>query len=365
MSGGGGGEERNWSELPSELLHLIAKKLPDLVDFIRLRAVCSTWRFSAPLSDTPHQLPWLLELSDTKFSTLYTLRERQRFYSVSSHETLTISLTNKKPELHNFVSGGVYSGYLPFSDYWKGTVSFFNPLTGDSFYLPPVSHRRLLSPWMVWTGTDPIRTRSIIVVDRDLQIRNEIGEWALYDPRSNKWVENEGYFYHCCYWHEMFFSTHVHKPTQVFDAHSRELLHEIPPPDIENYYKDNNIASELRQSYLVVSSGVILRVVWRLEYCRDDKTIEESVFYIYRLDFERVNDSSCWVQIDDIGNQILFLGEMNGFSMTARPNCGFSKGCIYFIDPYTNKPYMHDISAGTVEMVPCPFERCTWFLPGL
>ncbi|KAJ3686894.1 hypothetical protein LUZ61_016058 [Rhynchospora tenuis] len=361
-----GEEERDWSALPSELVHLIAKKLPDLVDFIRLRAVCTTWRSSSPLSDPPHQLPWLLELSDTEYGNFNTLRERQRFYSVSSDETLTISLTNKKPELRNFVLGGVYSGYLPFSYYREQTLSFFNPLTGDSFSLPP-THGFILSPWMVWTGTDPIRSRSIIVVDRDLEVVNEMGEWAFYDPHTNKWVEHEGFFYHCCYWQGMFFSTRVQEPTQVFDAHSKELLHEIPPPEIEsteNWYDEDDIARYLRKSYLVVSSGVILRVVWHLDY-RDDKTIEESVFYIYRLDFERANDKSCWVQIGDIGNQILFLCEMNGFSMPATPSAGFREGCIYFIDPWNNKPYMYDIFAGTVESVPCPFEECTWFLPGL
>ncbi|KAJ4809044.1 F-box protein (DUF295) [Rhynchospora pubera] len=358
-------ERRDWSELPPELLHLITKKLPDLTDFIRLRTVCSLWSSSAPLSDPPQQFPWLLELFQREYSC--TLRRRQRFYSLSSGETLTIPLKNKKLNMYSFIHGGVYSGYLPFNDSRESTFSFFNPLTRDSFSLPP-TRRTIRSPWMVWTGTDPIRTRSIIVVDRDLWIWNEMGEWALYDPRSNQWVENEGYFYHCCYWHDMFFSTRVHEPTQVFSAHSKELLHEIPPPEIEsteNWYGKGSVSHLLRKSYLVVSSGVILRVVWHHD-CWHEKEIpiEESVFYIYRLDFERANDKSCWVQIGDVGDQIIFLGDMNGFSLTARSNCGFREGCIYFINSWTKKPYMYDILAGTTEKVPCPFERCTWFLPG-
>ncbi|KAJ4788230.1 F-box SKIP23-like protein (DUF295) [Rhynchospora pubera] len=359
-------EKRDWSELPAELLHLIAQKLPDLVDLIRLRVVCTVWRSSAPLSDPPHQLPWLLELFGRgPFSPL--LRRKQRFYSLSSGETLTIPLKHKK--LCNFIHGGVYSGYLPFNDYLERTISFFNPLTWDSFSLPPLCRRRSFSPWMVWTGTDPIRNRTIVVVDRNMRIANQVGKWALYDPSSNTCVENEGYFYQCCYWDGLFFSTCVHEPTQVFDAHSKELLQEIPPPEIEskeNWSDEDNIARQLRKSYLVVSSGVILRVIWRHELVYGDKIpIEESVFYIYRLDFKRASGKSCWVRIGDIGDQILFLGEMNGFSMTARPNSRFRKGCIYFIYSKTNKPYMHDILAGTVERVPCPFEECTWFLPGL
>ncbi|KAJ3686895.1 hypothetical protein LUZ61_016059 [Rhynchospora tenuis] len=363
-----GEEERDWSEFPAELLHLIAQKLPNLVDFIRLRAVCTSWRSSAPLSDPPHQFPWLLELFDR--GSFSSLRRKQRFYSVSSGETLTIPIKNKKLNLYRFIHGGVYSGYLPFNDDTGRTFSFFNPLTRDSFSLPPMCHRRGFSPWMVWTGTDTIRTRCIIVVDRDMWIGNEMGKWALYDPSSNTWVENEGYFYQCCYWDGLFFSTCLYFPTLVFDARTKKLLHEIPPPEIEsneNWYDKDNIARHLRKSYLVESSGVILRVIWHHDsgYYMDKKPIENSVFYIYRLDFKRAHGKSCWVRIGDIGDQILFLGEMNGFSMTARPNSGFRKGCIYFIHSSTNKPYMHDILAGTVERVPCPFERCTWFLPGL
>ncbi|KAJ3686898.1 hypothetical protein LUZ61_016062 [Rhynchospora tenuis] len=355
-------EESNWSELPSELIHLIVKKLPDLVDFIRLCAVCTTWRSSAPLSDPPHQFPWLLELFK-RGDYFYIVRKRQRFYSLTTGETLTIPLRNKKPKLRTFVDGGIYSGYLPFHDYSKRTLSLFNPLTRDLFSPPPMKNGYLV-PWMVLTGADPIRNRTIVDVDRDLDIINEIGGWAFYDPHCKKWIEKWGYLYHCCYWQGMFFSTRVHEPTQVFDAHSRELLHEIPPPEIESRENWYDIGKELRKSYLVVSSGVILRVVWHHDYLHE-QAIEESVFYIYRLDFERAENKSRWVQIYHLGDQILFLCEMNGFSMTARPNCGFSKGCIYFIDPRKHKPYMYDVLAGTVERVPCPFEKCTWFLPGL
>ncbi|XP_078153685.1 uncharacterized protein LOC144548845 [Carex rostrata] len=53
--------ERNWSELPEDILHLFAKKLHDISDFIRFRAVCKRWQLSAPVTDPPLQLPWLLE----------------------------------------------------------------------------------------------------------------------------------------------------------------------------------------------------------------------------------------------------------------------------------------------------------------
>ncbi|KAJ3686900.1 hypothetical protein LUZ61_016064 [Rhynchospora tenuis] len=357
-------EEKGWSELPSELLYLIAKKLPDLVDFIRFCAVCSTWRSSVALSDRPHQFPWLLELLERdRFSIL---RRRQRFYSVSSGETLIIPFKNKKLKLHSFIHGEIYSGYLPFADDSGKVLSFFNPLTKDFFSLPSMQYG-LGVHWMVWTGSDPIRKRCIVVVDRDPERMGDLGGCAFYDPSSSKWVETWGYFCNRerCYWQGMLFCACINSNIEVFDVHSGKLLHRIPPPKIEwlqSRFNRNSIAQQLRKSYLVVSSGVILRVLWFHDFW-GKKPVEQSVFHIYRLNYERAEDKFCWDRIDDIGDEILFFGEMNGFSMTAKPSIGFKKGCIYFIDPKENKPYMHDILAGTVERLPCPFEKCAWFLP--
>ncbi|KAJ4769257.1 F-box protein (DUF295) [Rhynchospora pubera] len=359
--------ERDWSALPSELLHLIAQELLDLVDFIRLRAVCSAWRSSVPLSDPPQQFPWLLELFDR--GSFSSLRRKQRFYSVCSGQILMIPLTKRKLKLQNFVHRGVYSAYLPFAgdDDSGSNLLFFNPLTKDHFSLPSTDGG-LDTPWMVWTGSDPVRNRTIVVDDQNLVWTSELGRWAFYDRSVRKWVEHSGYYDHCCcYWQGMFFFTCIRKDTEVFDVQSRELLCKIPPPkteSIQDWLDRDGIARRVAQTYLVVSSGVILRVIW-FRGVWEKMSVEESVFHIYRLDFERAEDKSCWDPIGDIGDQILFLGKTNGFSMTAKPSIGFKKGCIYFIDPNKNKPYMHDVLAGTVERLPSPFEECAWFLPGL
>ncbi|KAJ3696475.1 hypothetical protein LUZ61_000180 [Rhynchospora tenuis] len=357
--------ERDWSELPSDLIHLIAKKLPDILDFIRFRAVCKMWRSSAPVSDPPHQLPWLLELFKRE-RNYRTLRRQQRYYTVSSGQTLMIPFTHRRPKLGTWIDGGACSHYLAFNDV-DCIVSFLNPLTNHRFSLPAYLMSRPLfygTPWMVWTGTDPIRDRCVVVVDRDRTLGNGICGWCFYDPHNNKWVDQEGFFYASCYWKGKFFSTSLGWTTEVFDAYSKELLHEIPPPQDE-VLKDNRdeLVWRLRETYLLVSSGVILRVSWF--YGSKRKAIEQSVFRINRLDYETADGKPCWVRIADIGDQILFLEEMHGFSMAARSSTGFRQGCIYFIDPEEFIPYMHDILAGTVERVPCPFKRSTWFLPGL
>ena len=50
----------DWSTLPGDLVRLVAGHLPDPLDFLRLRAVCRSWRSAVAFSPPPRFLPWLL-----------------------------------------------------------------------------------------------------------------------------------------------------------------------------------------------------------------------------------------------------------------------------------------------------------------
>lgn len=361
-------QEKDWTVLPPELIQIIANKLSDILDFIRFRAACKIWLSSTPLSDSPSQVPWLLELSESE--DYRCLSVRPRFYSVSSCQTVTICL-NQSKTLWTLINGGVFSHYLVSTNIKEETLSFFNPLNRGQFLLP-WPFIGLDIPRMRGNGPDPLDIRSIVVVNQNLwQFWNELGRWAFYDPHNNEWVDQlpqqQKYCYNICYWQGMVFSTGEGRETKVFDASSEKLLHKIPPPDNEvrkyNLFDKGYFACPPTKSYFVESLGTVLRVSWFSD--RDNYTAEDSIFHIYKLEFDGLDGQACWVRIDNIGNQVLFLEEMTGFSMTARPSIGFREGCIYFINSYEDKPYVHDILAGTVERVPCPFEKCTWFLPSL
>lgn len=51
----------DWAGLNTELVHLIAKKVGDISNFIRFRAVCKHWRSAVPPSDLPQQLPCFIQ----------------------------------------------------------------------------------------------------------------------------------------------------------------------------------------------------------------------------------------------------------------------------------------------------------------
>ena len=62
----------DWTQLPQDLLQLIANKLTVYSDYVRFRAVCPHWGSSVPRvpRHLPPQFPWLmLPLSESHYST--------------------------------------------------------------------------------------------------------------------------------------------------------------------------------------------------------------------------------------------------------------------------------------------------------
>ncbi|KAJ8557299.1 hypothetical protein K7X08_002924 [Anisodus acutangulus] len=76
----------NWSDLPEELLAIIAGKIGLIEDFVNFRGVCSTWRSAAPkenfsrgitqIACAVHAPPQLVPLSN---AALYHLQHRPSF----------------------------------------------------------------------------------------------------------------------------------------------------------------------------------------------------------------------------------------------------------------------------------------------
>jgi F-box domain len=78
----------DWSELHQELVYLISKKLPDLSDFVRLRAVCKRWRSAVPRFDPSPRFPWIYQHRNS-------LESDFDFYSLPHAKTITFESTDK------------------------------------------------------------------------------------------------------------------------------------------------------------------------------------------------------------------------------------------------------------------------------
>ncbi|KAJ3706247.1 hypothetical protein LUZ61_009952 [Rhynchospora tenuis] len=354
----------DWSVLPPELLQMVARKLPDISDFVKFRAVCTTWRSSACVSDPPPQLPWFLETAG------YFNRKNLRFYSLLSGKIHTIPSPNSSG---NWLRGPAHD-YIILYDTTRCQISLFNPLTGRKVFLPFLDiawlwHKETVKP--VWVGPDPIESgEPVVLLGYSLDFRT--GILALYQPVAREWVVIEEpclcslrccYFNGMCYVHE-----EVTGDTRVIDTVIRKVVHVIPPPP-EGDYECNALRGA---TYLVQSGGDILLVVLHCyDFCNVYLEMADWHFHIHRLDLRSGNGKKPrWVKISSIGDQILFLDEDNGFSLSCRDFGEFRGNSIYFIirryDQSLSFLCRYDIEEARAEPLYCPSEKGgTWIVPSL
>ncbi|KAF3331393.1 F-box protein [Carex littledalei] len=258
--------ERDWTDLPPEVIHLISQKLPDLRYFIRCRAVCKRWFSSILLSDPPQQqLPWLIEY-DEQYPKSSPLRKEMRFYSFVNSETCSIPIQ----ESHR---GKLYHrpghSYLLVLD--GATISLFNPLTNEEITLPQLPSRPyLIMP--VFRGADPSRNWQL---DITLLYDERCWRYVTIHPDKMRWQFVDNICFRTCYCDGMLFST-ARDCTMVFDAASGKQLYTIPPPNDDPF----------TYCYLVESCGEILRVYLEHKYERSQIIVPSFNFHLYKLNFE-------------------------------------------------------------------------------
>ncbi|XP_006653163.1 uncharacterized protein LOC102717520 [Oryza brachyantha] len=119
----------DWSSgLPTELLEIIAKKLPSGHDAAAFRAVCSPWRAVLPFA---RFAPVLMLPYDPDAPS--PAGAAATFYSLEEERTFELPLG---PALHGKVVCGSSCGWLALADE-AASVTLLNPFTGSRVALPP------------------------------------------------------------------------------------------------------------------------------------------------------------------------------------------------------------------------------------
>lgn len=151
-----------------------------------------------------------------------------------------------------------------------------------------------------------------------------------------------------CYNGEFFFVDRLTGVTKVKNIATKKLVYELPPIDPAHYY----------WYWMVESEGDIFLL---RKMCDPDHLY----FDIYRLDLGSDRGSASWVEVADIGEQVLFLDEHRGSSFCAREYKGLGENCIYYLKG--DFLYKYDIKDSTAESLYCPFvgRKKTWFTPSL
>ncbi|XP_065006609.1 F-box protein SKIP23-like [Musa acuminata AAA Group] len=116
-----------WTELPQELIKMVSDKMIDISDYVRLRAVCKSWRSAAPPSSFTQRIPWLLLPYNPDSGA-------RSFFSLSTHQIYSLS----SPQLRGRVTYGSSHGWLLTMDR-SFSVSLLNPVTNAFVRLPAIT----------------------------------------------------------------------------------------------------------------------------------------------------------------------------------------------------------------------------------
>ncbi|KAJ3706827.1 hypothetical protein LUZ61_010532 [Rhynchospora tenuis] len=313
--------ERDWSALPPEMLHLITKKLPDLPDLVRFRVVCQNWRSASSVSDPPPQLPWYIK-NPCEYPDENPDPEKKylHLHSMISGKIPKI----KVPESHGKELHGSAHRYLLAFDWEQSSLSLLNPLTRREISLPPL---KLASCELLCVRSDPSGSGIFVAIDGSVE-RSGPDILASCRVGDGNWVTVEQSKLLCCrtYYKGMFY---VHDRetsiTEVIDATTGRIVHVIPP---QEYTAANSKPTNAKLSFhfLVESGGDLLGIsgIWGTL----DTDPAEYCFVIHRLDGG--NGNPRWVPTKSIGNRFIFLHD-SSVSFDASDFPGLKGNSIYFV----------------------------------
>lgn len=359
----------DWAELIPDILFLIVKKLGDISNFIRFRAVCKTWRLAAPTSDPPPQLPCLLESRidlESKFD--------RRMYSLYSNKTQNLHVPQAKRYIIYVGSSSQYVHMLDMLaehdlDLFR-ELKLLNPLTGSQLPLPftgskvPIPWKeqeqsRLLYPHYVNRSHSCYSGEAIITMISGhfigdasplvlLQLEDQRNETTIYQTK-----------------HILQRRIIFHEPKKLVTK-----LLDITTGDVVSV----NSKQQLRISYLVEACGEVLGVVKHFEKFDLNTPLDEVLFEVYRLEYSEGGTTTCrWAKMNGgIGDRMLFLqyGFGSGFCLHASHFPGFKGNCIYFQEWNENLVGYDncflgrfDIKEGKTELLRTGEFFGVWFIP--
>ncbi|KAF5204882.1 F-box protein skip23 [Thalictrum thalictroides] len=350
-----------WSDLPSELLDLIAQNLRNYVDYVRLRAVCPSWHSNLPKKPNHllTQLPWLLLphydnniISETHCS----------FFNLADNQTYRLEL----PEVlgNGKVCWGSPHGWLVILNQEGPLLSLLNPLTREEIRLPslfffPETILRddlagIVIPWdsigylrnskivkALLFGNPSETTDYVVIVIMTggpcslAFFRAGAVAWTLFmDTRKISFLDVvlfRGQFYAVDYAAHVYICYLGVSPNIVQIANPAETYADAEP----------------EAKYLVESVNELL-LVYRYQF-HIWATRSNSTYYftVHKLELSE----SKWTVVDDLEEQVLFLGTHCSFSLSAGSYPCCRGNSVYYTDEHWDPSGTPSLSKGSCNCV--------------
>lgn len=347
----------NWSELPSDLLVLIAKRLICMEDFLAFGAVCNSWLLAADKNNfdpSQQQPPWLM------------LRKRK---NKTSHEYF-LSLTTLK--IYKFpkrdANGKKYlasQGWL-FAIGKDFDVNLIHPLSGARVPLPQMRtlkdsdclfDRLHLIYKAILSTNNPNDSRVAIIYGSGINkvAFCKVGEetWKTVEAAyPSSAIHDLVYYKGRCYGVDILARVWVYD----HEASNAQVLSTIPREFLPSYSTIRKPWQYFERFYLVESAGSLLVVSREGKSC--GHVYGTTGFRVLELDVE----DGVWKRVNSLANRALFLGHSSSFSVQVAGKSGCKADCIYFTDDNSFSSYPDSLKGkgkdkGIYSMRDGSFER--------
>lgn len=313
---------KDWANIQTDIAGLIIKKL-GIPDYIRFRAVCTSWNHMCKeASNHPRVDPWLMlptkPLDGAKFFSLP--EKKSQTIHIPSVATIFGSMWTPVGSSH---------GWLIFFSPPQGTIQLVNPISSASFQLPSVG-RRHLSKAMLLDMSESNFTVAVIYRDQKgyRVTRKGSKSWSFVDSKHIL----VDVFKH----RRQLYTIDIYGTVEVWAEPPRSWPDEDVPqvePHMHNLVHYNH---QKFNCLVETPSGDLIRV----------KRQSQNKFALWVLD----RGTSSFERTSDIGEFGLFVSHYSSFCFPAKDHPYLKANCVYFIDGYNNL-CAFNLEHGTKELV--------------
>ncbi|XP_004304939.1 PREDICTED: uncharacterized protein LOC101301895 [Fragaria vesca subsp. vesca] len=349
-------EEGGWIEqLPDDVMQLILQRLP-LSDYLNCRDVSRCWR--AAINNkrwlpAPHQLPWLVVSSCIGRDMLAS------YIKIDDDDDLRINVSHQKtwkvktdPPADCYCAGSV-EGWLIITTSRSYVERFFfwNPVSGARVMLP--THHSSLGRFpkvKVVASSVPTTTECYVSC---LHFRQE-GCLAFCTPTDRSWtlIKAEKALE---FWEIEILDGKLY-------ALGREALEYVMVFDIHldtHAYTSQRLVTLHPNINSIVDGGTYHRTCY-LAKCCESKDLFMVLWHdrpYYQRSFQvlKLENNNKWVEIDDLGDQALFMATLNNKFITCHDKT-LERNCIYFV---LRKRYDYALNFGVFSLTDRSFKTMT------
>ncbi|KAH6768661.1 hypothetical protein C2S51_013997 [Perilla frutescens var. frutescens] len=343
----------DWSTLPAELLHLICQHLPTSTDLLRFRSVCATWRAAyPPPPSSVARFPILPNsgISDTSWGFYLSKRT---IYSLQSplpdHSSWIIKLDRDNPARMHLLNPLDRSQFNPLPSGFPNRFSFLDIRVtelGEEYALQYINFRPTANSIgeagnlymekvaVLNNGSGGFVLLTIHVSGKLVVYKSGDEKWRLIDDLPSPYDD-------VMLWKGRFYA--VDNTGRTVVVNTADLNVSVAANSIfggdKKFLVDSDGELVVVDMYLSVEPADDLGFNEGLEFYEEfDSFMSERTvkFKVFRLD---VNLEK-WIEITDLGDKMLFLGDNCAFSASAAETFGDDKcrgNCILFTDQYCNR----------------------------